>query len=53
MSGSVINPSLPITLPAEYSTGHPPQLPIAIDYPAALALRQMALAVRVLMKRWR
>jgi len=43
MSGSVINPPLPVTLPAEYSNGHPPKLPVAIDYPVALALCQMAL----------
>ena len=30
-------------LPAVYSQAHPVALPVAIDYPAALALRQMAM----------
>lgn len=34
----MISPS-PATLPAEFSTGQPAPLPVAIDYPAALALR--------------
>lgn len=33
-----------VTLPAVYSSGQPAPLHVAIDYPAALALRQMATA---------
>lgn len=38
-----MNSQPPVTLPAVYSSGQPAQFPVAIDYPAALALRQMAL----------
>lgn len=38
-----MNSQPPVTLPAVYSLGQPAQFPVAIDYPAALALRQMAL----------
>jgi hypothetical protein len=31
-----------MTLPSHYRQASAPQLPVAIDYPAALALRQMA-----------
>ncbi|EKJ65246.1 resolvase D domain protein, partial [Escherichia coli FRIK523] len=30
-------------VPAVYSAGQPASLPVAIDYPAALALRQMSM----------
>jgi integrase len=38
-----MNSQPPVTLQAVYSSGQPAQFPVAIDYPAALALRQMAL----------
>lgn len=38
-----MNSQPPVTLPAVYSSGQLTQFPVAIDYPAALALRQMAL----------
>lgn len=38
-----MNSQPPVTLPAVYSSGQPAQFTVAIDYPAALALRQMAL----------
>lgn len=42
MSGSVIH-SQSAAVPAVYSAGQSPQLPVVIDYPAALALRQMSM----------
>ncbi|ELO4939506.1 tyrosine-type recombinase/integrase [Escherichia coli] len=43
MSGSVIHSQSAAMVPAVYSAGQSPQLPVAIDYPAALALRQMSM----------
>ncbi|ELL5984904.1 phage integrase family protein, partial [Escherichia coli] len=42
MSGSVIHSQSAAMIPAVYSAGQPASLPVAIDYPAALALRQMS-----------
>ncbi len=41
MSGSVIHSQSAVMVPAVYSAGQPASLPVAIDYPAALALRQI------------
>lgn len=38
-----MNAHIPATLPTPYPHGQAASLPVAIDYPAALALRQMAL----------
>ncbi|GEE72331.1 hypothetical protein EC07E033_47000 [Escherichia coli] len=38
MSGSVIHSQSAAMVPAVYSAGQPASLPVAIDYPAALAL---------------
>lgn len=43
MSGSVIHSQSAAVVPAVYSAGQSPQLPVVIDYPAALALRQMSM----------
>ncbi|EPP2740402.1 resolvase, partial [Escherichia coli] len=43
MSGSVIHSQSAVMVPAVYSAGQSPQLPVVIDYPAALALRQMSM----------
>ena len=43
MSGSVIHSQSAVMVPAVYSAGQPASLPVAIDYPAALALRQMSM----------
>ncbi|EES5538947.1 phage integrase family protein, partial [Escherichia coli] len=43
MSGSVIHSQSAAMVPAVYSAGQSPQLPVVIDYPAALALRQMSM----------
>ncbi|SPW62014.1 putative resolvase [Escherichia coli] len=43
MSGSVIHSQSAARVPAVYSAGQSPQLPVVIDYPAALALRQMSM----------
>lgn len=43
MSGSVIHSQSAAGVPAVYSAGQSPQLPVVIDYPAALALRQMSM----------
>ncbi|HCS7563178.1 TPA: tyrosine-type recombinase/integrase [Escherichia coli] len=43
MSGSVIHSQSAVIVPAVYSAGQPASLPVAIDYPAALALRQMSM----------
>lgn len=43
MSGSVIHSQSAAMVPAVYSAGQSPQLPAVIDYPAALALRQMSM----------
>lgn len=43
MSGSVIHSQSAAMVPAVYSAGQPASLPVAIDYPAALALRQMSM----------
>lgn len=43
MSGSVIHSQSAAMVPAVYSAGQSAQLPVAIDYPAALALRQMSM----------
>ena len=43
MSGSVIHSPSAARVPAVYSAGQSPQLPVVIDYPAALALRQMSM----------
>lgn len=43
MSGSVIHSQSAAMVPAVYSAGQFAQLPVAIDYPAALALRQMSM----------
>ncbi|GCJ45093.1 resolvase ResA [Escherichia coli] len=43
MSGSVIHSQSAARVPAVYSAGQSPQLPGVIDYPAALALRQMSM----------
>lgn len=43
MSGSVIHSQSAAMIPAVYSAGQPASLPVAIDYPAALALRQMSM----------
>ncbi|EPY8572380.1 tyrosine-type recombinase/integrase [Shigella flexneri] len=43
MSGSVIHSQSAVMVPAVYSAGQPASLPVAIDYPAALVLRQMSM----------
>lgn len=43
MSGSVIHSQSAARVPAVYSAGQSPQLPVVIDYPAALALRQISM----------
>ncbi|EFH6680217.1 tyrosine-type recombinase/integrase [Escherichia coli] len=43
MSGSVMHSQPAAMVPAVYSAGQSAQLPVAIDYPAALALRQMSM----------
>ena len=43
MSGSVIHSQSAVMVPTVYSAGQPASLPVAIDYPAALALRQMSM----------
>ncbi|MCX8380698.1 tyrosine-type recombinase/integrase, partial [Escherichia coli] len=43
MSGSVMHSQSAAMVPAAYSAGQSAQLPVAIDYPAALALRQMSM----------
>ena len=43
MSGSVIHSQSAAMVPAVYSAGQSAQLPVVIDYPAALALRQMSM----------
>ncbi|MBB8666778.1 tyrosine-type recombinase/integrase [Escherichia coli] len=43
MSGSVMHGQSAAMVPAVYSAGQSAQLPVAIDYPAALALRQMSM----------
>ena len=43
MSCSVIHSQSAVMVPAVYSAGQPASLPVAIDYPAALALRQMSM----------
>lgn len=50
MSGSMMISPSPATLPAGPSTGQSALLPVAIDYPAALALHQMALVQDELQK---
>ena len=50
MSGSVIHRQSAAMVPAVYSAGQSPQLPVAIDYPAALALRQMSMVHDELLK---
>lgn len=50
MSGSMMISPSPATLPTGPSTGQPAPLPVAIDYPAALALHQMALVQNELPK---
>ncbi|CAD6181123.1 putative resolvase [Escherichia coli] len=43
MTGSVIHSQSAVMVPAVYSAGQPASLPVAIDYPVALALRQMSM----------
>ena len=50
MSGSVIHSQSAVMVPAVYSAGQPASLPVAIDYPAALALRQMSMIHDELLK---
>ena len=47
MSGSVIHSQSAVMVPAVYSAGQPASLPVAIDYPAALALRQMSITAKI------